>query len=244
MPYFDRDATSIYFEERGAGPPLLVLAPGGMRSAIDYWKAATVNPWDAYTDDFRLIAMDQRNAGRSRGPLDPADPWGAYAADQLGLLDSLGVERFLVLGCCIGCSYILKLIEVAPQRVLAAVLEQPIGIDESNRELFEQMGSSWAEELAEARSDIDADAAGRFLAAMWNDDFVVSVGRPFLASVQAPLLVLPGIDDYHPTTTGREVAALAPSAEVLEPWKDTPEHAARATDAARQFLLRHVDGAA
>ena len=243
MPYLDRDEISIYFEERGAGPPLLLIAPGGMRSGIDYWKAATVNPWDSFADDFRMIAMDQRNAGRSRGPLDLADPWGSYAADQLGLLDSLGIERFLVLGCCIGCSYILKLIEVAPRRVLAAVLEQPIGVDESNRELFRQMQDSWAEELVEGRSDIDAEAASRFLATMWKDDFVVSVGRHFLASIQVPLLVLPGIDDYHPTNTGREVAALVPDAEGLEPWKDTPEHAASATEAARQFLLSHVERA-
>jgi pimeloyl-ACP methyl ester carboxylesterase len=243
VPYLDRDRTSIYFEERGAGPPLLLIAPGGMRSGIEYWKAAAVNPWDSYADDFRLIAMDQRNAGRSRGPLDLTDPWGSYAADQLALLDSLGVERFLVLGCCIGCSYILKLIEVAPQRVLAAVLEQPIGVDESNRQLFEQMQDSWAEELVDGRSDVDAGAASKFLASMWKDDFVVSVGRHFLGSIEVPFLVLPGVDDYHPTITGREVAALVRGAEVLEPWKDTPEHAASATEAARQFLLRHVERA-
>jgi len=127
VPYFVRDETTIYFEEHGSGFPLLLIAPGGMRSAIEYWKGAAVNPWASYAEDFRLVAMDQRNAGRSRGPLDVSDPWGAYAADQLGLLDHLGIDRFLVMGCCIGGSYILKLIEQAPDRVVAAVLEQPIG---------------------------------------------------------------------------------------------------------------------
>jgi pimeloyl-ACP methyl ester carboxylesterase len=241
VPYFDRDQTSIYFEERGAGFPLLLIAPGGMRSAIEYWKAAAVNPWDSYADDFRLIAMDQRNAGRSRGPLDSADPWGDYAADQLGLLDSLGVDRFMVVGCCIGCSYILELIRVVPQRVVAAVLEQPIGVDGSNEQLFDQMRRSWADELVESRPDVDAETVDRFLAAMWKDDFVVSVERDFIASIQVPLLVLPGIDEYHPTNTGREVAALAPNSEVLEPWKDTPEHVASATEAVRRFLHRHAE---
>jgi pimeloyl-ACP methyl ester carboxylesterase len=240
VPYLNRDQTDIYYEERGTGFPLLLIAPGGMRSAIDYWKGAALNPWDSYADDFRLIAMDQRNAGRSRGPLDPTDPWGSYAADQLGLLDSLGVERFVVLGCCIGCSYILKLIEVAPERVVAAVLEQPIGVEESNEHLFDQIRRSWADELIESRPDVDAGSLDRFLAAMWKDDFVVSVSRDFIASIEVPLLVLPGIDEYHPTRTGREVAALAPTAEVLEPWKDTPEHVARATEAARHFLLDHA----
>jgi pimeloyl-ACP methyl ester carboxylesterase len=240
MPFLTHDDTAIYFEERGEGFPLLLIAPGGMRSAIDYWKMAAVNPWDAFTEDFRLIAMDQRNTGQSRGPLDLVDPWGAFAGDQLGVLDSLGVDRFLVLGCCIGCSYALELIKRAPQRVVAAVLEQPIGVDETNEQLFEQMRNSWAEELVEARADIDADTVHRFLATMWKDDFVVNVDRDFVASIQVPLLVLPGIDEYHPTNTGREVAALAPKAEVLEPWKDTPEHVASATEAARRFLLRHA----
>ena len=47
--------------------------------------------------------MDQRNAGRSRGPLPLEDPWGAFVGDQLGLMDHLGIDRFLVIGCCTLC---------------------------------------------------------------------------------------------------------------------------------------------
>ena len=57
--------------------------------------------------------MDQRNAGRSFGPLEVNDPWGSFAQDQLALLDHLGVERCHVMGCCIGCSFALKLLELA-----------------------------------------------------------------------------------------------------------------------------------
>lgn len=240
MPTLVRDDTTIYFEERGAGAPVLLLAPGGMRSAIDIWRNAAVDPWESYAGEFRLIAMDQRNAGRSHGPLDPSDPWGAYAADQLAVLDHLGVDRFLVMGCCIGGSFILKLVEQAPDRVVAAVLEQPIGVHDGNRQLFTEMGRSWAEDLVAGRADLDAGAAERFLSSMWSDDFVVSVGRDVVADCPVPLLVLPGVDDYHPTETGREVAALAPQAEVLEPWKDSPEHIAVATEAVREFLSRHA----
>lgn len=242
MPTFVHEDSIIYFEERGAGVPLLTLAPGGMRSSVDMWGHAAVDPWESYTGDFRLIAMDQRNTGRSHGPLAEVDPWGAYAADQLGLLDHLGVDRFLVMGCCIGCSFILKLIERAPDRVVAAVLEQPIGVHDGNRELFRQMGRSWAEGLVAGRPDVDDGAAGRFLESMWRDDFVVSVDRSTIAACPVPLLVLPGIDDYHPTDAGREVASLAPHAEVMEPWKDSAEHIAAATVRAREFLLRHAGG--
>ena len=54
------------------------------------------------------------------------------------------------------------------------------------------------------------------------------------------MLVLPGIDDYHPTATGREIAALAPQAELFEPWKDTPEHVAQGVAAVRRFLQHHT----
>ena len=72
-------------------------------------------------------------------------------------------------------------------------------------------------------------------------DFVVSVGKDVVAACPVPLLVLPGIDEYHPTAAGREIAALAPRAEMLEPWKDSPEHVADATEAIRCFLLSHTD---
>ena len=240
MPYFTRGDIDIHYEERGTGFPLLTIAPGGMNSTIDYWKNAAVNPLDSYDTDFRVIAMDQRNAGQSTGPLEPADPWGSYASDQLGLLDHLGVDRFLVMGCCIGGSFILKLVEQAPERVVAAVLEQPIGVQDSNRELFRQLQRSWADGLVAARTDVDEARAGQFLAAMWRDDFVVSVGPDVISSCPVPLLVMPGIDDYHPTETGREIAALAPRAELLEPWKDTAEHIAQATERVRRYLLSHA----
>jgi pimeloyl-ACP methyl ester carboxylesterase len=240
VPFFAHDDTTIYFEERGAGTALLLIAPGGMRSTIEYWAAAAINPWESYGEDFRLVAMDQRNAGRSRGPLDVGDPWGAYAADQLGLLDHLEIDRFLVMGCCIGGSYILKLIEQAPDRVVAAVLEQPIAVDDGNVQLFEQVRRSWGDELVGSRTDIDARTMDEFLAAMWHDDFVVSVSKDAVAACPVPVLVLPGIDEYHPTAAGREIAALAPRAELLEPWKDSPEHVAEATDAVRRFLLSHT----
>ncbi|MDA8045211.1 MAG: alpha/beta hydrolase [Actinomycetota bacterium] len=240
MPFFDRDGARIYYEEKGEGFPLLTIAPGGMKSTVASWANAAVDPWESYAGDFRMVAMDQRNAGQSTGPFDLEDPWGAYAADQLGLLDHLGIDRFLVMGCCIGGSFILELIEVAPERVVAAVLEQPIGVIDANRDLFEQMQKSWAGEVIGRRDGIDAQTVDRFLTEMWAGEFVVSVDRTMISKCPVPLLVMPGIDDYHPTETGREIVALAPDARVLEPWKDTPEHIAAATEQVRRFLVEHA----
>jgi pimeloyl-ACP methyl ester carboxylesterase len=240
MPLFTHADTSIYYEEHGHGFPLLLIAPGGMNSVVEMWERAAINPLAAYPEDFRLIAMDQRNAGRSFGPLDVADPWGSFVGDQLALLDHLGVGAFHVMGCCIGGSYILKLIEEAPGRVVAAVLEQPIGILESNAHLFDAMWRSWAAQLADARPDIDLPTAQSFGKRMWDGDFVVSVSKDVVRSCPTSLLVLPGVDEYHPTATGREIAALAPLAKVVEPWRDTSEHVTVATEAVRRFLQGHT----
>ena len=240
MPYFDHADATIYYEEHGQGFPLLLIAPGGMNSTVEMWERAAINPLPLYGEDFRLIAMDQRNAGRSTGPLDVADPWGSFARDQLALLDHLGIDRFHVMGCCIGGSYILKLIEQAPTRVVAAVLEQPIGIVDDNAHLFDAMWRGWGAPLVEERADIDAETMEAFGTRMWDGDFVVSVTRQFVSSCTTPLLVLPGIDPHHPTATGREIAALAPAGEVLEPWKDTPQHIKEGIEAVHRFLQDHT----
>ena len=239
MPRFTRGETTIYYEESGSGFPLLVIAPGAMNSAIELWSSATINPLDAYRDDFRLIAMDQRNAGESSGPLEVGDPWGAYARDQLGLLDHLGAQDFHVMGACIGCSFALKLIELAPRRVLAAVLEQPVGVTRDNEPLYEALWRGWGDQLLRRRADVDASQIEDLRTRMLAGDFVLSVSREFVGHCSTPLLVLPGVDRYHPTETGREIAALAPHADLVEPWKD-PDHVGPATEAVREFLDAHT----
>ena len=239
MPYADNGAAKIWYTEQGTGFPMLTLAPGGMRSSVPLWEHAAINPLTAYAGRYQMIAMDQRNAGQSTGPLDPRDPWGAYAADQLALMDHLGIDRFLVFGCCIGGPFILKLCELAPGRVIAAVLEQPVGIIPSNRELFDSLWKPWAERLMSERDDIGRDEIEAFATTMWAPDFAVSVTRDQVRSFSTPMLVLPGIDEFHPTETGREIAALGPAAELVEPWKD-PGHLPAATEEAGRFLHAHT----
>jgi pimeloyl-ACP methyl ester carboxylesterase len=238
MPEFQYGTISIHFEVHGAGFPILLIAPGGMESAIGMWESATIDPLALYADTFQLIAMDQRNAGRSYGPLDLSNPWGSYADDQLALLDHLGIDQFHVMGACIGGPFALKLIEKAPTRVTAAVLAQPVGVTADNRPLYEQMWRSWANRLS-SRPDLNPDEIEEFGKLMWSGDFVLSVSRDFVRSCRTPLLVLPGTDRYHPTAAGHEIAELAPSALVIEPWNDSQEHAISAASGVRRFLVNH-----
>jgi pimeloyl-ACP methyl ester carboxylesterase len=63
--------------------------------------------------------MDQCNAagGESTGPI-PVDV-GRFADDQLGLTYHLSIRQFFFFGNCIGGSLALKLIERAPERIVA-----------------------------------------------------------------------------------------------------------------------------
>jgi pimeloyl-ACP methyl ester carboxylesterase len=238
MPYVERGEARLWFEEQGDGFPLLALAPGGMSSTVAAWGHAAINPLTAYAGQYRMVAMDQRNAGRSTGPLEPEDPWGAYAADQLAVMDHLGIDRFLVFGCCIGGPFILKLLQLAPERVVAAVLEQPAGVTAANRALYSDW-SEWAEQVASGPDPLDAGEAAAFAARMCGGDFALSVTREQVRSCTKPMLVLPGVDDYHPAELGREIAALAQQAELIEPWKDAG-HLPAATESAGRFLREHT----
>jgi pimeloyl-ACP methyl ester carboxylesterase len=243
MPTLERDDVTIYFEEHGSGIPVLLFGPGGMRSSISMWPNAPFNPLVSLDDTFRLIAMDQRNTGRSSGPLDLDNPWGAYARDHFSLLDSLGIDEFHIIGCCIGGSFILKMIQLEPDRIKSAVLEQPIGINAENRVLFEQQWRSWGKDLMEHRPDIDQASLEAFGSKMWGgSDFVLSVSREFVQSCQTPLLVLPGDDAFHLLSTAREIATLAPRAEILDSWSETPEDLASTVESVKKFIWSHTPG--
>ncbi len=162
MPVFERAGVSLYYEEYGSGYPLLLFAPGGMRSSIDFWRRSPFDPTAELAQDFRVIAMDQRNAGRSRAPISAADGWETYAADHLALLDHLGARRAHVLGGCIGSSYCLGLIKLAPERVSAAVLQNPIGLSPENRTAFHEMFDGWASELSKSPPRVERGGARCF----------------------------------------------------------------------------------
>ena len=239
MPFWEQDELKLHYEESGSGFPVLLFAPGGMHSAIGVWGRMPWNPIEVLSDHFRVIAMDQRNAGESRGPIGGEDGWRTYAADHVALLDGLGIDSCHVLGCCIGGSYGLGLIEAAPSRVAGAVLVQPIGHSEDNRDAFYAMFDAWADDLRPGRSEVsETDWAG-FRARMYDGDFVFNVSRDFVRGVEHPLMVLMGNDLYHPEAISREVADLAPRAQLIEAWKEGPAVAASAQQVV-EFLQAHT----
>jgi pimeloyl-ACP methyl ester carboxylesterase len=249
MPVLKRDDAEIYFEEFGSGYPVLLFAPGGLRSRIEMWHASAdgpPRPWNDWTDElasrYRVIAMDQRNAGRSRGAIAADHGWRTYAADHLALMDHLGFKQFHTLGGCIGASYCLTLCEIAPERVSAAVLQNPIGLHPEFPNYFPESHAAWAKEQHAARPDLDAGAVEAFGRNMWERDFVFSVTRDFVRRCSVPCLVLPGTDTPHPAVIGAELAELLPNAERLDKWKG-PEHLDDQCERVIVFLEMHTPSA-
>ena len=250
MSFYENGSVRIHYEEAGSpsGYPLLLLAPGGLNSALDNWsRMAAFNPLEVFKDDFRMIAMDQRNAntGVSTGPVEAKDPWDVFLTDQLDLVDHLGIGSFFALGFCIGCSYALGLARKAPDRLAAAVLCQPIGHRPEDPDVMFESGLNWGKELTAKRPDVDTSTVETLLHNMYRSpaDFVYSVSRDFVRACRTPLLVLPGNDRPHPHDVGVAVADLAPSSERMDPWKD-PELIPQTLERIRAFLKKHTPAAA
>src|ERR1700744_3642161 len=158
MPFYEEGQVRIHYEESGSGFPLLIIPGGGLNSDIKYLtEFPPFNCMDVLADQFRCITMDLRNAkgGQSSGPLEIDRPWDAYADDQLGLMDHLGIDRFMVMGFCIGGPFIWNLLKRAPGRIVAAVLAQPSGSRPEMRDLFYNNNmKDWGPELCVRRPDI------------------------------------------------------------------------------------------
>lgn len=246
MPILQRPDGEIYYEEFGQGFPILLFAPGGLRSRLEMWHAPPGGParaWCDWTqvlaDGYRVVAMDQRNAGRSRTAIEADHGWHTYAADHLALMDHLGHRRFHTLGACIGGSFCLKIIEAAPDRVVSAVLQNPIGLHPDHPGYFPDGHAGWITEKRAERPELDEAKMAAFGRTMWGGDFVFSVSRDVVCTCPVPTLLLPGTDIPHPAATSDELARLLPGVEVVTNWRG-PDHLAEQYRRVRAFLDRHT----
>lgn len=240
------DVRIRYLDTGGPGFPLLVIPGGGLNSTIaSLVSSHPFNPIEEFKNEFRVIACDLRNAsgGESTGPLEVDRPWDAYTDDHIGIMDHLRIERFMVLGFCIGGPFIWNLLERAPNRVVAAVTAQPSGFRPEQPTLFyDNNTANWGPALVQRRPEITAAMVDRFLTRMYRTDadFVFTVSRDFVRQCQTPVLVLPDDIAAHPYAVAMETVMLAPKSEVsIYPWKEPPERIPIAVRQIRSFLRSH-----
>jgi pimeloyl-ACP methyl ester carboxylesterase len=225
VPFHEKGNVRIRYEEAGSGFPLLVTPGGGLNSRVSNWPTAVFNAMEAFKNDFRCITMDQRNAN------------GGESTDHLG------IQKFFYMGYCIGGPFGLKLIERAPDRVVAAVLCQPVGHRPENPDVMYNSGRDvWAPELRGRRPQITMESVEAYLHNLYRvrPDFVYSVSRDFVRSCQTPMLVMPDDTPAHPYQTSVDIAELAPKAQsTVFPWREPKDLLENTIDQVRGFLRSH-----
>ncbi len=230
-------ALEIDHEVDGAGEPLLMLMGlGGERHAWDLMRADLARR-------HRLILVDHRDAG---GSDEAAGPYGLadVAADALGVMDALGIERFHVMGASMGGAVAQHLALQAPTRVASLVLIATWGRTDpflaailsgwrvaverlSPEELFASL-APWAftrrffeappPELVAQQAAFRARGRLKSVAAYQRqiDACLAHDVLDMLILLRTPALVLVGEDDIlTPPRCGRAVAAALPRAEVM-----------------------------
>src|SRR4029078_9285014 len=102
MSFYEKGPVRIRYQEVGSVFSLLLIAGGGLNSAISGLTNAPFNPVEEFTGEYRCIASDLRNGnrGQSSGPLEIDRPWDSFADDQLGVMDHLGIHKVIVLCLC------------------------------------------------------------------------------------------------------------------------------------------------
>jgi pimeloyl-ACP methyl ester carboxylesterase len=207
---------------------------------IDVWSqpSAPINPTTEFADRYRVIAMDQRNAGgQSRAPISAKDGWDNYTDDHLAVLDHLRIDKCHLYGQCIGGSFIINMLKRAPERVAACVLAQPIG-------RVGPMGgrtanfNGWAETVKD-RPDVNETVLDAFNSNLYAPGFVYCADRDFVKSIKAPCQVLAGNDEAHPWPISEELSKLIPGCELVKEWKAEPA-LTPAKAAVKAFLAKHT----
>ncbi|MBN4048072.1 alpha/beta hydrolase [bacterium AH-315-O15] len=245
LSFYENGPVRIRYEEAGAGFPLLLIAGGGLNSTMSRLISSPFNPIEEFKGEYRCIYADLRNAndGQSTGPLEIDRPWDSYADDHLGLMDHLGIDKFMVLGFCIAGPFIWNLLKRAPDRVVAAVPAQPVGFrPEMPNVMYDSGMTGWGPALVKRRPEITMEIVERFLTRMYrtNADFVFTVTRDFVRNCQTPVLILPDDSPAHSYAAAMEAAMLAPKAELsMYPWKEPKERIPLAVRQIRSFLRAH-----
>ncbi len=147
MPVATIDGLEVYYETRGTGTPVLMLAPGGFDATIDKWRSASawkaINALDKLASELQVIVYDRRECGRSGGRVERLT-WELYARQAKGLLDYLKIPSAVVVGACMGCSVALAFAVSFPESTRALVLHWPVGgyrWRASSREKFSRHGA-------------------------------------------------------------------------------------------------------
>ena len=110
--FAELNGTTFHYESRGSGPAMILLHSG--ISDLRFWD----DQMDVFAQQYRVIRYDLRGSGKT-----PGLAGGVSVHDDLrALLDRLGVDDVIVVGCSVGGGAAIDFTVVNPDRVQGLIL--------------------------------------------------------------------------------------------------------------------------
>jgi 3-oxoadipate enol-lactonase len=176
MPEVKRDNVTLYYEDEGSGPPVLLVHGHTLDRRL----------WDPVTPSLvaaglRVLRVDLRGHGLSSRP-DFGYHLSHHAADLAAVLDAAAVGPVVGVGHSIGGAVVLEIAVTMPQRLTAMVLVSPVMPDRP----FE---SAFMDNLREVARVIRSEGIGAAMAGPWDRSplFEHSYRRPEIRQAAAAI---------------------------------------------------------
>ena len=227
MPMLKRADAEIHYEIHGAGFPILLYAPGGLKSEMHHVGRLLAGLSQRLSVDGSAHGAHRQVHRHRHGPAQrrqvggrrQARPWLAHFRRRPSRADGpsrlqevprhgrLHRRQLLLRGDRAGAR--------PRRRRRAAEPDRPVG---EPRQLGRRGQGLWRDG---ARRDpsISQETINSFGRNMFGSDFVFSVTRDFVKNCRTPLYLQPGTDKPHPAHTSAEIAELAPNIEVQKDWR-------------------------
>jgi pimeloyl-ACP methyl ester carboxylesterase len=213
MPTIVANDLEIGYEQRGAGPPLILLHGAGSSGRVNFSAQLPV-----LASAFRLLLPDARGHGATRW--DPADGFrAAWLVDDLeGFVDALGLDTFHLAGFSMGAMTALGFAVRQPDRVRTLVVvsitpEREPRASVARRlldpERIEREEPAWATEVARQQDRVQGNGSWRRLLPAIAADVAVQplLSAGDLRGITAPVLAICG--DRDPLAPVGQVWGLA-----------------------------------
>ena len=186
MPFYERGDVRIRYEEVGSGFPCW-RSRRGLKFHTRRLASTGVQRHGGVQGRLPLhhygpAQRDRRGVHRPRAG---RRPLGAFADDQLGLMDHLGIQEFFFIGYCIGGPFAMKLMERAPERVLSrCALPACWARDKDPDSMYNSGHDNWGPELCSRRPELTMETIDQYLHNLYRiqANFVYCVSRDFARS--------------------------------------------------------------
>jgi 3-oxoadipate enol-lactonase len=234
MPYIENQRAKIYWEEHGAGEPLVLIM--GLASTIDMWHRTK----PLMAEHYRTILIENRGVGRSDVP-PPPYTIATMATDVAVVMDAAEIESARIFGISMGGMIAQEFTLSYPKRVHSLVLGctnfggshiKPASLTVlailKARAMMTPREAAWAMaphtyDATTPRQRVEEDLNIRM---QW---FPTPIGyfgqlgailswesRPRLSQIKTPTLVIHGeTDELVPPENGRMIAELIPDAKLV-----------------------------